>query len=307
MSGLPPWLEPARAEIGVGTLPPGRSNPRITQYHAGTNIAGYDDKAAWCSSFVHWCLARCGIAGTGSALARSWLDWGRALAAPRPGCIAVLMRDDPASWRGHVGFYVRDDGERVTLLGGNQQGRVCEHDYPLASLLGWRWPPPYVRRAAAGEAAALTALAHAAKASWGYAAADLERWRDGLAIDEALVATGTVWVADDLGRAAAVLACDERAAPWALEHLWVDPAAQRRGLGRLLLGHATARARSAGVGAIAIDADPHAEGFYRRCGAQRRGAVAAPIAGQPQRVRPQLLLATAAADDGVPLLQQARG
>jgi len=51
-----PWLSVAVAEVGVGQYPAGQSNPRITQYHEGTNIRGYDDKASWCSSFVNWCL-----------------------------------------------------------------------------------------------------------------------------------------------------------------------------------------------------------------------------------------------------------
>lgn len=135
-----PWLAVAIAEVGVAQYPPGRSNPRITQYHEGTNIRGYDDKASWCSSFVNWCLAQAGVKGTGSALARSWLEWGEPLADPAPGCIAVLSRDDPASWKGHVGFYLRHDGQYVHLLGGNQLGEVREHDYPLDSVLGYRWP-----------------------------------------------------------------------------------------------------------------------------------------------------------------------
>jgi uncharacterized protein (TIGR02594 family) len=136
----PPWLAVARGELGVSAWPEGSSNPRITAYHAGTGIAGYDDKASWCSSFVQWCLAGVGIAGTGSALARSWLDWGDALAAPRPGCIAVLWRESPDSWKGHVGFYLRHDAQQVWLLGGNQLASVCENPYPFDSVLAWRWP-----------------------------------------------------------------------------------------------------------------------------------------------------------------------
>ena len=135
-----PWLRVARAEIGVHAFAAGSSNPRITAYHAGTNIAGYDDKANWCSSFVQWTLAQVGIAGTGSALARSWLDWGRPLAEPRVGCIAVLWREDPQSWRGHVGFFLRFDGDDVVLLGGNQLEAVREHRYPRGQVLAWRWP-----------------------------------------------------------------------------------------------------------------------------------------------------------------------
>jgi len=135
-----PWMDAAFAEIGVSTYPPGNSNPRITQYHAHTNIAGYDDKASWCSSFVNWSLAQAGIVGTGSALARSWLDWGDALDAPRVGCIVVLSRDDPMGWKGHVGFFLRADEENLHLLGGNQLEQVREHFYPRANLLGYRWP-----------------------------------------------------------------------------------------------------------------------------------------------------------------------
>jgi len=139
-----PWLRVARGELGVRAFDAGASNPRITGYHAGTNIAGYDDKANWCSSFVDWSLRRAGVAGTGSALARSWLDWGEPIAEPRPGCIAVLWREDPRSWKGHVGFFVRRDGEDVVLLGGNQLGAVREQRHPAANVLGYRWP---VRRA----------------------------------------------------------------------------------------------------------------------------------------------------------------
>jgi uncharacterized protein (TIGR02594 family) len=135
-----PWLRIARAELGVHGFPPGSSNPRITEYHAGTNIAGYDDKPNWCSTFVHWTLARAGIAGTASALARSWLTWGEGLAEPRVGCVTVLWREDPQSWRGHVGFFVRADGDDVVLLGGNQFGAVREQRYPREQVLAYRWP-----------------------------------------------------------------------------------------------------------------------------------------------------------------------
>jgi uncharacterized protein (TIGR02594 family) len=136
----PPWMSVARAEMGVAQYPAGHSNPRITEYHADTNIRGYDDKASWCSSFVNWCLAQTGIVGTNSALARTWLDWGDALEAPIPGCIAVLYRDDPSSWKGHVAFYLRHDERYVYLLGGNQLEEVREHFYPVGCVLSYRWP-----------------------------------------------------------------------------------------------------------------------------------------------------------------------
>jgi uncharacterized protein (TIGR02594 family) len=136
----PAWLSLAFAERGVRPFGPGESNPRIVEYNGHTNLAGYDDKISWCSSFLNWCLANTGYRGTGSALARSWLEWGRALDGPVYGCIVVLFRDDPASWKGHAGFYLRHDAEAIYLFGGNQLGEVRENSYPLTSVLGYRWP-----------------------------------------------------------------------------------------------------------------------------------------------------------------------
>ena len=148
LSARLPWLVAAHAEAGVASWPSGQSNPRVTQYHDHTNLKGYDDKASWCSSFVNWCFSQAnmpGIAGTGSALARSWLEWGDPLEVPVPGCIVVLYREDPNSWKGHVGFYIREDANFIYLFGGNQLEMVCENSYPLQSVLGFRWPSFYPR------------------------------------------------------------------------------------------------------------------------------------------------------------------
>ncbi len=136
----PPWMPVAMAELGIRRHPPGSINPRIVEYNNQTNLVGYDDKISWCSSFVNWCMTHVGIRGTGSALARSWLEWGRPLERPVYGCIAVLTRDDPASWKGHVGFYLRHDDEQVYLFGGNQLEEVRELAYPLNEVIGYRWP-----------------------------------------------------------------------------------------------------------------------------------------------------------------------
>jgi uncharacterized protein (TIGR02594 family) len=103
------WMRIAESETGVAPFPPGLFNPRIMEYHATTSFQARDDKAPWCSSFINWCFMQVGIAGTGPALARSWLEWGQRVATPRWGCVAILYRDDPASWKGHVGFFLRAD------------------------------------------------------------------------------------------------------------------------------------------------------------------------------------------------------
>lgn len=134
------WMTIAEREIGVKTFPDGESNPRITEYHQGTNIEGYDDKAAWCSSFLNWVLCKSGYPGTSSALARSWLEWGIELSEPRKGCVVILERERADGWQGHVGFFLRIEADQIFLLGGNQLDEVRVHSYPISTILGYRWP-----------------------------------------------------------------------------------------------------------------------------------------------------------------------
>jgi hypothetical protein len=39
---------------------------------------------------------------------------------------------------GHVGFVARWEGTKVTFLGGNQGNSVCEKDFDIADVRGWR-------------------------------------------------------------------------------------------------------------------------------------------------------------------------
>src|SRR2546423_1211972 len=77
---------------------------------------------------------------------------------------------------------------------------------------------------------------------------------------------------------------------WQLDHLWVSPQFMRQGVGGGLLRHALQTAARAGAVEVTIDADPHSEPFYLKNGAIRCAEIAAPIAGEPTRVRPQLVL-----------------
>ena len=72
-----------------------------------------------------------------------------------------------------------------------------------------------------------------------------------------------------------------------LQGLYVEPALWKRGIGRVLFGAAVARANEFKAGAIMINAEPSAEGFYRRMGATRIGEV--PFYFSPETILPQLL------------------
>jgi predicted N-acetyltransferase YhbS len=53
--------------------------------------------------------------------------------------------------------------------------------------------------------------------------------------------------------------------------LMIDPNAVGRGLGRLLWNHAVDSASALGATTITLDADPNAEPFYQRMGAETVG------------------------------------
>jgi GNAT superfamily N-acetyltransferase len=158
-----------------------------------------------------------------------------------------------------------------------------------------------IRAAQPSAAEALTELALAAKAAWGYDSAQLAAWRPLLAVTPQQLAEQPAYVAEDRGEWLGFYTLCHTDARWELDNLWVAPAWMQRGVGRLLLAHAVRTARSGGATELHIDADPNAEPFYLRCGAERHGTVPAPIAGQPARVRPQLVLDLRAAPAPSPI------
>lgn len=145
-AGDPRWLVIARGYLGVKEYSPQapgplgeHSNPTIEAWQAEAGIRRPDDEIPWCAAFVTHVMAEAGFSFRTSS-ARAWERFGKPLSAPRPGAIAVLWRDSPASPHGHVGFFVREDDRGVWLLGGNQGNAVTVRPYPRTRVLGYRWP-----------------------------------------------------------------------------------------------------------------------------------------------------------------------
>jgi TP901 family phage tail tape measure protein len=96
---------------------------------------------AWCADFVNQSLASNGIAGTGSNLAQSFLDFGTAVdtASAKVGDLAIFERGAPGSGMGHVGFIndIKEDGS-LDILGGNQSDGVSIANFGTERLLGIR-------------------------------------------------------------------------------------------------------------------------------------------------------------------------
>lgn len=148
----PVWLDIARGELGVAEVVGPEHNPRILEYQQTVQYGARDDETPWCSAFVNWCMRRAGLEGTNNAAARSWLNWGVPLAGPRLGCVVVFWRVSPSDWRGHVGFFVAEQGQHaLDILGGNQNNSVSIAPYPRSQVLGFRWPAADGRRVEAKE------------------------------------------------------------------------------------------------------------------------------------------------------------
>ena len=94
---------------------------------------------AWCAAFVNASLNQAGLPGSGSMMARSFLNYGTPVDQPQVGDIAVFSRGRAP--QGHVGFYqgVGPDG-RIQVLGGNQGDAVSVKSFDAGSLLGYRRP-----------------------------------------------------------------------------------------------------------------------------------------------------------------------
>lgn len=147
--------------------------------------------------------------------------------------------------------------------------------------------PVTIVRAMPEDAAALSVIAHAAKAHWGYPAHWLEEWREDLTITSAFIAENETFKALNDERVLGFHALLESSAAWRLEHLWVHTEWMGQGVGRALFRHAVAKARARGASCLTIESDPHAEAFYRHMGAARVGSVARKIEGR-RRVLPLL-------------------
>jgi GNAT superfamily N-acetyltransferase len=134
-------------------------------------------------------------------------------------------------------------------------------------------------RALPEDAAELSALARAAKAHWGYPETWLRSWGGVLTLTPAYIRAHPKFAAVSEGRIVGFFAAVMRGDDALLEHLWVLPAEMGKGVGRLLFESAEAHARTAGAARLKVECDPHAEGFYVRMGAVKRGHVPAPMEG----------------------------
>ena len=103
------------------------------------------DETAWCAAFVNYVLKTATFPYTGKLDARSFMELGEQVSIPKPlGSsnefvdLVVFWRGSPASWKGHVGFYIKERGNLIYTLGGNQSNQVKISAYDRSRLLQFR-------------------------------------------------------------------------------------------------------------------------------------------------------------------------
>jgi uncharacterized protein (TIGR02594 family) len=109
-------------------------------------LTGVDPvRVEWCAAFANAILEKSEIPSNKDhrypLVARSFLDWGKAVDDPEMGDVVVFPRGNQG-WQGHVGFYVKQqeiDGVLYYyILGGNQNNSVRVDLYRADTALGIR-------------------------------------------------------------------------------------------------------------------------------------------------------------------------
>ena len=144
MTGTP-WLDAARANLGVSEIRGKENNPRILEMYAKTGHDEIvDEDVAWCAAHVGACLVDFNYAippKANNLMARSYLNYGTKLDKPKPGAIVVKARGKAPF--GHVGIVdeVHGDGT-FTVIAGNSSNKVKRETWKPNDPLpgGIRWP-----------------------------------------------------------------------------------------------------------------------------------------------------------------------
>jgi len=158
-----------------------------------------------------------------------------------------------------------------------------------------------IRRASPEDAEQLTQITIASKRHWNYPEKWIQLWIPELTFSPQYISDHEVWLAVEDETPVAyyslklqpVIARSREAATkqspsmiqgllrreehpprddgndlW-LENLWVLPEHMGQGIGKMLFQHALERSRSRGVFTLKIEADPNAQSFYEKMGAQK--------------------------------------
>lgn len=131
-------METALTAYGFQETLGGHTNPKLLELINDVSDILIEKNIPWCAAFVSHVLKKNKCKYSKTLTARSNLKIGRKVAKPSIGDIVILWRESPDSWKGHVGFFVKETPRLIYILGGNQNNTVCIKAYPKVRLLEYR-------------------------------------------------------------------------------------------------------------------------------------------------------------------------
>lgn len=125
----------------------------------------------------------------------------------------------------------------------------------------------------------LTDIAFTAKKHWKYPDSYYNLWKDELTISKEYLKQNIVYKAQLEDLILGFYSIVENKSDFCsgniflkkgfwLEHIFINPAYHKFGIGRLLIKHAKMISRKVGISNLLIFVDPHAKGFYDKIGAE---------------------------------------
>jgi uncharacterized protein (TIGR02594 family) len=145
-----PWMKIAWEEETKKLKETG-SNKEIQKFFDGTpyeqsmkNGTTNESDISWCATFVNWVMTKYGykgVEGYNAVRALKWADWAEGVDIKKPiyGAIAVKRR----TGGGHVGFVAGKKGNKIVILGGNQNNALNCSKYSESEFFAYLVPKDY--------------------------------------------------------------------------------------------------------------------------------------------------------------------
>jgi GNAT superfamily N-acetyltransferase len=137
-----------------------------------------------------------------------------------------------------------------------------------------------VEQANCADHVELTRIAFAAKQHWRYPEEYYQVWAKELTITTEYIRQNQVFTAKEGSRILGFYSLVFDSDMWFLDHIFIDPAHLKCGIGRKLMAHAKEIAKQKGAQEMTIYVDPYAAGFYEKIGARKIGMLESSIKGR---------------------------
>jgi uncharacterized protein (TIGR02594 family) len=111
-------------------------NPIIVAFFQQTSTKPSGDITPWCAASLCWCLNETGYNHPKNAGSSSFRKYGEETTAPNEGDIVVFAaRNKKDAGKGHVGVFIKEENDKILVLGGNQ---ITKHKH---HVINEKWIP----------------------------------------------------------------------------------------------------------------------------------------------------------------------